>query len=81
MELWITFRRGVQVIGAMVLVGQKDWCVLRSGSPAQGLVGLLGIANPSEVEKWQWEQYGREVDLAGGRGFHGMSGQVTAEET
>ena len=33
---------GMQVIVAVVLVGQKDWCVLRSGSLAQGLVGFAG---------------------------------------
>lgn len=45
----------MQVIVGMILVGQKDGCVLRSGSFAQGLDMFVGIANPSEVEKWQWE--------------------------
>lgn len=53
-EAWITVRRGMQVIGG-ILVGQKDVYALRSDSFAQGLDMFVGIANPSEVEKWQWE--------------------------
>ena len=41
-ELWITFSRGMQVIVGMILVGQKDRCVLRSGSFAQGLDMFVG---------------------------------------
>ena len=48
-ELWITFRRGMQVIVAMIISrSERLGCVLRSSSFAQG---LYGIANPSEVEK------------------------------
>lgn len=50
----VDHRRGMQVIGG-ILVGQKDVYALRNDSFAQGLDMFVGIANPSEVEKWQWE--------------------------
>ena len=35
-------QEGMQVIVGMILVGQKDGCVLRSGSFAQGLDMFVG---------------------------------------
>lgn len=56
-EIWITVRKGMQSVVAVLLVGLKD--VLKNGSLAQPVVWLMGIVDMGERERKIWQMMSR----------------------